>query len=72
MRYLVLLLILTGCAPEVVTSDPGAVSVLLNGNGVDDATSIATAQCAKYGKVARFIGQSGPPGYTAHFQCVSP
>lgn len=73
------ILVLSGCAPQLVGANEagGLISnVRTHGlvtSNVGDAYSMANAQCARYGKVARINANIAPMGdatSTIAFECV--
>lgn len=71
MRVLVIMLALAGCAQTVAGNEAGGI---ITGNGVTMATkkalTLAEADCAKYGKIARVMGQSAWDG-ALRYECVA-
>lgn len=55
MRFLVigLLVMLTGCAAEVLSTNPRSVTVKAPRSKVAEAQSLANAECAKHNRFAR-------------------
>lgn len=68
-----LILLLTACAPKIYQSSSAGGMIGLKGvmHEKTKVSEIATAECAKYGKVAR-VSRMDIWSDTAAYECVSP
>jgi hypothetical protein len=70
-------IIVSGCAPEIVTATEDAIAVDVSGSGLTASdyfrkgTEVANAHCGKYGKKASLERTSGALGVpqVLHFSC---
>ena len=73
MRVLLIgiVLFLTGCAAEVLVSNPRSVTVKAGQIKIVEAQTLADAECAKYKRIAKLVIR--PTDYTPNhwvFDCV--
>lgn len=74
MRRLIAAMVLAslaGCAASTINTNPAGGLVRIRGtlNGQRKAMAIADQQCAKYGKVARYVSTNDLRG-TVSYECV--
>jgi uncharacterized protein YceK len=62
------LLFLSGCAGQVISSNPRSVMVKAGAAMAGEAQKTADAECAKHGRYARLSGKNNPIEYV--FDCV--
>lgn len=72
MRWLMLTLLLGGCAQTLAGANEAGGVVTGNGvtMGTKKAFAIAEAECGKYGKLAKVTSQSAWDG-TLRYECVA-
>lgn len=71
MRFAVLLLLLGGCTPAVISSTPAGGIVSKADWKPGQALDTANKECAKFGKVARVSAQPNLDG-NMPYDCVAP
>lgn len=72
MRVLaVLVVLLAGCATEVVSTSPRTVVIRARDNAYAESQKLADAECAKYQRFARLIARPGPTSAEFIFDCVN-
>lgn len=72
MRFLaVLVVLLAGCAAQVVSTSPRTVVVRAPDYAYADSQKLADAECSKHQRFARLIARPGPTSAEFIFDCVN-
>ena len=77
LSSLLMVLFLLGCAPKIITASETGITVDVQNTGLTasemmrNGASVAEAHCAKFGKKANFVSNSGFWGapHLATFDC---
>ena len=63
--------LLSGCAAKVISASPRSVVVDARpGSSISEAQQLASAECAKHQRQARYVGRDFPATRALMFDCV--